>query len=122
MTQPIYEINGTGYIYLFGELHGFESQQALSDVCGIANISKYPGDNPKFGFNIGEGSGMIINADGVFLITNGSKYHVGNNETLAYYQLNGAQQPVTTAGGQMCLDMLPAGEQILIPATAEAAK
>ena len=121
MTQPIYTINGTDYLYLFGELHAFESGEAIAKVCGNPTRANFPGTPPAITWSINNASGMLMAPSGkVYLITNGHKYYLGSNGAIAYYQLNGAQQRIADVGGAMCFEALPEGEGIPEPPTAEA--
>lgn len=121
MTQPIYKINETQYLYLFGELHAFESQDAVQKVCGNPTTANFPGPAPTIGWSINNASGMLMAPSGkVYLITNGHKYYLGSNDAIAYYQLHGAQQRIADVGGAMCFEALPEGEGIPEPPTKEA--
>lgn len=109
--QQLYTINGTAFMQLFGELHGFPSQPCLSAVCGIA---QYTDENPPYprGWNFSKTSGIVMDIDGkVYLVTNGHKYYIESNEAMNHYQLNGPQQKLDL-GGHMALANLPSGPNI----------
>ncbi len=116
-AQNLYLLGNTMYIKFLDKYHGFTSNDALGAICGNPErrtVDKIPED--ERGFNITTGALLVNTNGGVYLVNEGTSYHIGNPATVAYYQLNGPQQSLN-GPGQQIFNMLPKGSTIYAPGT-----
>jgi len=116
-VQNLYHYNNTLYIKFNGKYHGFPSIEVVGNVCGTSPASRDVENIPtdELGFVMSPES-TIVSADNgkVYLVTNKTRYWIKNPKTLAYYQLNGTQNSLSTYAN-IIFKMLPEGEEIVAP-------